>query len=129
MKKAAFALVIALLVVTTIAGLGFFIRDSFFYNLEDIPEGKFLYSSMSPDPYQTFTVQFYVISEEDGPADGVRAVCINNVTREERTIYWQTGVTNAMVTWDSNFVININGISIDVTKEEYDWRFPKVVEI
>ena len=99
MKKVAFALVIILLVITTVVNMGFFVRDSFFYNMEDIPEGKFLFASMSPDPYQTFTVQIYMISKENGADDGIKAVCINNATREKRTIYWQTGKTNALVSW------------------------------
>lgn len=129
MKKVAFTLVIILLVITTVVNMGFFVRDSFFYNMEDIPEGKFLFASMSPDPYQTFTVQIYMISKENGADDGIKAVCINNATREKRTIYWQTGKTNAMVSWDNNFVVNIDDISIDVRNQEYDWRYPKVVEI
>ena len=83
---------------------------------------------MSTDPYQSYTVQIYQLKDEDGPGDAVRAVCINNADGSKRNIYWKTNETNALVTWESDYVVVINNTAIDVRTQSYNWRYPKVVE-
>ncbi|MBQ5810466.1 MAG: hypothetical protein IIW23_02675, partial [Clostridia bacterium] len=39
-----------------------------------------------------------------------------------------TNETNALVTWESDYVVVINNTAIDVRTQSYNWRYPKVVE-
>ena len=128
MKKTAFIVVSVLMAITTIVNVVFFAIDNFSNSLEGLPEGKFLFSTMSTDPEQSYTVQIYRISDKDGPGDAIRGVRVNNRNGEKRNFYWVVGETNATVTWDSEFVVVINDRKIDVRTQVYDWRYPKVVE-
>ena len=128
MKKAVYVAIMVLLSVVTIANIGFFARDAFANNLDDLPDGKLLFSTMSIDPHQTYTVQIWQMKDSDGPGDAVKAVRVNNADGSRKTIYWQVDITNALVYWESDYVVVINDIPIDVRSQVYDWRYPKVVE-
>lgn len=128
MKRTAFIVVSAIMALTVIVNLVFFAIDNFTNDMDDLPEGRFLFSTMSTDPQQTYTVQLYHVSEEDSLKDAVRAVRITNATGEKKNIYWVVGETNAMVTWDSEFTVVINDKKIDIRTQVYDWRYPRVVE-
>ncbi|MBQ5810533.1 MAG: hypothetical protein IIW23_03020 [Clostridia bacterium] len=128
MKKAASVIIVILLFITVVGNLLFFAKDAFIHDMENLPEGKLLFSTMSTDPYQSYTVQIYQLKDEDGPGDAVRAVCINNADGSKRNIYWKTNETNALVTWESDYVVVINNTAIDVRTQSYNWRYPKVVE-
>ena len=128
MKKAVYVAIMVLLSVVTVANIGFFVRDAFANSTDGLPEGKLLFSTMSTDPHQTYTVQIRQIKDSDGPADAVMAVRINNADGSRKIIYWQIDQTNALVYWESDYVIVINDVPIDVRTQSYDWRYPKVVE-
>lgn len=128
MKKTAFIIVSVIMAVTVAVNVTFFAIDNFSNSMDDLPKGKFLFSTMSTDPQQSYTVQLYRVSDEDGPGDAIRAVRINNSTGEQKNFYWVVGETNATVTWDSEFVIIINDRKIDIRTQVYDWRYPRVVE-
>ena len=89
MKKAASVIIVILLFITVVGNLLFFAKDAFIHDMENLPEGKLLFSTMSTDPYQSYTVQIYQLKDEDGPGDAVRAVCINNADGSKRNIYWK----------------------------------------
>ena len=128
MKKFAYIFVMVLLSVTTVVNLVFFARDAFLVSTSDLPEGKLLFSTMSTDPYQTYTVQIFQTKDENGIGDSVKAVRINNADKSSKVIYWQVNETNALVSWESDYVVVINDVALDVRTQSYDWRFPKVVE-
>ena len=128
MKKAAYTLIIVLLFVSIAVNIGFFARDNFAIRSNDMPKGKLLFSTMSTDPNQTYTVQIWQVKDENSVGDAIRAVRINNADSSEKTIYWNIDERNALVYWESDYVVVINDIAIDVRTQSYDWRYPKVIE-
>ena len=128
MKKTSKYFLFLLLAIVVLANLFFFARDAFRSDINDLPEGKLLFSTMSPDEQQAYTVQVYQIKDETGVKDAVRAQLVNNADKTTKNIYWQVGETNALVSWESDYVVVINDIRIDVRNQVYDWRYPKVVE-
>ena len=128
MKKTAYTIIIILLCVSVAVNIGFFARDAFSIRSNDMPRGKLLFSTMSTDPNQTYTVQIWQIKDEDSVGDAIRAVRINNADSSEKTIYWNINERNALVYWESDYVVVNNDIAIDVRTQSYDWRYPKVLE-
>lgn len=96
--------------------------DAFSYNIDDLPEGEFLYASMSPTAEYVMTT--YYIKGSNTLKEGVRCEVTEVATDQKRNIYWQVGVDNAIAGWTANDVININGVSINLSKNDsYDWRY------
>ena len=128
MKRTAKYFLFLFLGLIILANIIFFARDSFTPNMEDLPEGKLLFSTISPDAAQTYTINVYQIKDETGVKDAVRAELLNNADNTTKNIYWQVGKTNAHVSWESDYTVVINDVTIDVRNQVYDWRYPKVVE-
>ena len=128
MKRTAKYFLFLFLGLIILANIIFFAKDSFTPNMEDLPEGKFLFSTTSPDAAQTYTINVYQIKDETGVKDAVRAELLNNADNTTKNIYWQVGKTNAHVSWESDYTVVINDVTIDVRNQVYDWRYPKVVE-
>ena len=111
--------VVTLLII--LFNIAFYILDAFSYDLGDLPEGELLYASMSPTSEYIMTA--YYIPATDSLSDGVRCEITEVATDKKRNIYWQTGIDNAITSWAANNIVNINGVSIDVTKPDvYDFR-------
>ena len=126
-----------LAVITTFVNIGFVVKDSFFYSLENLPTG-------TPIPYLVdergenyrFSDQQYVFDQEKGGyyvlfyhvpetrhnPSGIRAEVCRDSTGECRTIYWQIGETANMISWEDYTVVTINGVTIDFSNDAYDCR-------
>lgn len=109
----------------------FMIKDRFFYDIEDLPEGQFLYSSLSPTAEKS--VHIYLIETPNGVATrGELIVFEENGEPKYQNIYWQLGVENVMVDWleegkmvriDPADGSNENAVILNVIKgETYDCR-------
>ncbi len=126
-----------LAVIVTVVNIGFFVKDSFFYSLDNLPKG-------TPIPYKVdesgenyrFADQKFVFDQENGgyyilfyyvpetrhnPA-GVRAEVCRDSTGERKTIYWQINETANLISWEDYTVVTINGVTIDFSKDTYDCR-------
>ncbi len=138
MKRKACMLLALLTVLVVIANVTYFVKDAFYYSLENLPQG-------TPIPYHIdeeqganyrFSDQKYVFDQQKGgyhvlfyevpqtkhnPA-GIRAEVCRDSTGEKRTIYWQIGETANMISWEDYTVVIINGVTIDFSKESYDCR-------
>ena len=141
MKRKACMLATLLAVVVIIANIAYIIKDSFYYSLENLPTGtpipfrveedKVLYQFrdqkyfLTPEATTGYYILFYEV-KTDGKY-GIRAEACrddesgDNVI-ERKTIYWQIGETANMITWEDYTVVNINGVTIDFSKEVYDCR-------
>ena len=135
MKRRACTVALWLAIVVVIANIAFVIKDSFYYNLENLPTG-------TPIPYivdeqgaiYSFSDQKYLFDQEKGGyyirfyeviADGkqgIRAEVCKDSTGERKTIYWQIGETANMISWEDYTVVTINGVTIDFSKDVYDCR-------
>ncbi|MBQ0110730.1 MAG: hypothetical protein KBS41_02235 [Oscillospiraceae bacterium] len=104
--------VIILCLVITIVNLAFNIYNSFFYNLDDLPQGKFLFPSFSPD---LKTLNIYKV---DCPTLGkaVRGELSyeENGKKVTKNIYWEIGTDTAIVSWVDNDTVLINGNNVKI---------------
>lgn len=109
-----------------ITNIFFCVKDRFFYTLEDLPEGQFLYSSMSPD--NTRSAEVYRIDTPKGSAVRVEVRSFNfsdkeNVVSDEKNIYWAVNKSVVTVGWEDNNLVTIDTKILDVSKgETYDSR-------
>lgn len=110
--------ILALLVM--IFQLVFFCIDSFFYNINNIPKGDFLFSSMSPGGQ--YTLKLYLVDGGRTLGKGIRGELVDIETNEAKNIYWVVGEENALVGWASDTVVSVNGHTVDVAQYVYDWR-------
>ena len=116
MKKVCVILVVITFIITAV-NLVFSFGDTFFYGIEDLPEGEFLYSSLSPSGEKTLKV--YRVESNLG--NGVRGELItlkDNGEMEESNIFWCTGIDNAVTGWINDSVVKINNTEIDTAKNE-----------
>lgn len=114
--------VLIITLIVTLFNIAFTFRDAYFDNIELLPKGEFLYSSMSPNGETT--VSLYRVSVPTGSAIRGAVVTIDdNGKRNERNIFWQLGNDNAIVGWVSDNTVSINEKLINVsTAQVYDSR-------
>ncbi len=100
--------------------LAYFCVDSFFYDINDVPPGKFLFSSMSPGG--KYTLKLYLVDAGQTLGKGIRGELVDIDTGDAKNVYWVVGEDNALVGWASDTVVSVNGHTVDVSKYVYDWR-------
>ena len=112
MKKITACLLILALIVSAF-NLVFILKDTFFDNIDSLPQGEFLYSSLSPDGENT--VSLYKVKMPGGFAIRGAAVSLDeNGVKSERNIFWQLGADSAIVGWVSDNTVSINEKIINV---------------
>lgn len=116
------ACLIGLLLLVSAFNLVFTIKDTFFDNIESLPQGEFLYSSLSPDGENT--VSLYKVKMPGGFAIRGAAVHLDeNGVKTERNIFWQLGSDSAIVGWVSDNTVSINDQIVNVESNVvYDSR-------
>ena len=113
--------VFLLLIVMFFNAIGLAV-DAFGYNMEDLPKGKFLYSVMSPDGKNTFSL-YLVEMENVNTAIRGEVVTINESDNMEKSnIYWQVGEKTAIAGWKDETTITVNDKEIKLGGEPYDSR-------
>lgn len=94
--------------------------DQVYFDIQQIDGQEIINVSESPDA--SYTVTAYLNSGGATVDFAVLCAVKNNETGEERNIYWNYHCSTADIQWLDDKTININGIELDVTKDEYDWR-------
>ena len=85
-------------------------------DIDDLPEGKLIRSSVSPQG--NYQVNFYLVSNNLGSA--VRG---ERIVGEKRVnIFWQTGVDDVTVKWVNEGGILVNQIPLNLKTDRYDSR-------
>lgn len=107
-------------ILIPVALIGYLIYWAFF-DLNRLPTGDLLTSSMSPKG--TYTVRAYV---SDGGATtdfAVRGeVGINGTDQKPKTIYWNYHESKAKITWIDDQTVVINGHQLNVLRDTFDFR-------
>lgn len=117
-KKRALTTIYVSAIIVTLLNLAGFVKDSFFYSAKTLPQGEFMYASMSPSGNKT--VRIFKIENSIGKAIRGELVILNyDGTDEVRNIYWCVNEENAMTGWQSEDVVTINNINIDTTDSDY----------
>lgn len=117
---------ILLLVIVSLANCIGYVIDSFFYSMDDLPTGDYLFSSTSPDGM--YTLKTYKVENCLGIA--IRGELINNSKiSPPKNIYWSSEFSSAHVVWNNASLITINGIMLDLSENHtYDSRNESDVE-
>lgn len=126
MKRKICMIVCLLAVILTLANLAYIVKDSFFYSLENLPTGTLVREDFDQNILfrSGYKLRVYEVSGNRHFADGVRVEMCNDITGEQRTIYWQTDTKGSIINWnsDSDTDVTINGVHLDFSKESYDCR-------
>ena len=91
-----------------------------FYDINRIKGEELISSSTSP----TGEYELSVYRNNGGATTGYAVLCTAREvsTDKERNIYWQYRIEDATVEWESDYIVVINNIRLDVRKDAYDYR-------
>ncbi len=119
-KKAAAVFCVATFLVSLLNTAGF-VADSFFYTLRDLPQGKFLYASMSPNG--DYTLKIYQVQNDLGVAVRGELIRLDDENLQPENIYWEVDASHAIAGWLNESVVSINDTSLNVsTGDTFDSR-------
>ncbi len=96
--------------------------DAFGYDMDDLPQGKFLYSVMSPDGKNTFSLYLVEIEDVNTAIRGEIASINDEDKIEKENIYWQVGAKTAIAGWKDENTITVNDQELKLDGEPYDSR-------
>ena len=126
MKRKICAVLFLLTIVITAINIGFVVKDSFFYSLDNIPTGPLIREDFDQKIlFSTgYKLKVYQVERTRRLPAGVRVELCNDLSGERRTIYWQTGTTGTIINWsdESDTIVSINGVTLDFSKHVYDCR-------
>ncbi len=116
MKKLGVIFVVVAFLVTVV-NMAFMFKDAFFYDIEDLPEGEFLYSSLSPSGDKTLKI-YKVNSTLGTGVRGELVTMLNSGEMQSQNIFWHTDTTNAVAGWVNDTTVKINNVEINTAKSE-----------
>ena len=117
-KKLFFLLAIAGLLVVAIIGYGV---NWAFYDLNRLPKGEFLTEETSPDG--NYTLKAYVTNGGATTAYSVRGELVDNEQMSKtKNVYWNNREETATITWRDPDTVIINGHTLHVPNDTYDFR-------
>lgn len=110
-----------LLLIVMLFNATFLAVDAFGYNMEKLPEGKFLYSVMSPDGKNTLSLYLVSMKNVNTAIRGEIVSIGEEENIEKRNVYWQVGSKTAIAGWKDENTVTINDQELKIT-ESYDSR-------
>ena len=107
------------------AALLFSSCSSPFADIDNLPEGTLINTSVSPDG--KYTVRAYLC---DGGATVDHAVrcSVTDAEGNTRNIYWNYHESEAEIEWTDDVTVSINGIILNVETGKYDYRVDAAAE-
>ncbi len=91
-----------------------------FFDMNGLPTGEYLTEETSPDG--TYTLKAYV-SSPSLSADAVRGELVfNERNGKTKNIYWNYRESTAKIEWLDNKTVVINGHTLEVPNEKFDFR-------
>lgn len=78
-----------------------------------------MFSSTSPE--KGYEIQVY-LSEKSLSDDAIRCEVKNRATGKTRNIYWEYRNSDAEVEWIDETTAIINGRTLNILTDSYDWR-------
>lgn len=101
----------------------FFVKDQLFFKLDGLPEGNYVYASLSPDG--TKSANFYRVDSPEGSAVRVEIIELDSEMNEvnRQNLYWDVNKTSVSIGWLDNNVITVDGVAFDISRgDSYDCR-------
>ena len=120
-KKTRIILVISLIVVCSVS-FAYAIYWAFF-DIQRIHGQDVISESISPN--KAYTVTAYLNNGGATVDYAVLATVVNNSSEKSKNIYWQYHCENVDITWINNETVCINGVTLNVIKDTYDYRNTK----
>lgn len=91
-----------------------------FFDMNRLPRGEYLTEESSPDG--TYSLKAY-LSSPSLSSDAVRGELIfNERNGKTKNIYWNYRESTAKIKWLDNKTVVINGRSLEVPNERFDFR-------
>ena len=91
-----------------------------FFDMKRLPTGEYLTEETSPDG--TYTLKAYV-SIKSLSSDAVRGELVfNKRNGKTKNIYWNYRESTAEIEWLDNETVVINGHTLEVPNEKFDFR-------
>lgn len=126
MKRKVCMIIALLTIIITAFNVGFFVKDEFFYNMNNLPNGKLLRRDYDQNILFSsgILLEIFEVEPTDEYPAAIRVAVKNDNTGESRTIYWQIGTRESIVTWPEgkSTTVIINGVPIDYVNGYYDCR-------
>ena len=118
-KKTKIIASVLTLLIVLIGLLGYGIHWAFF-DIQRLSGQKIIATSDSPDGQYTVTAY----KNNGGATTGysVLATVVDHDHQKSRNFYWQYHCEDATIIWVDETTVEINGVSLDVWKDTYDYR-------
>lgn len=92
-----------------------------FFDMKRLPTGEYLTEETSSDG--KYTLKAYVTNGGATVSYAVRGELVfNQRNNKTQNIYWNYREETANITWTDNDTVVINGHSLDVPKDKFDFR-------
>lgn len=85
-----------------------------------LPEGTLIAESLSPNGL--YQVNAYLCDGGATVDQSIRAEVVNVNNGKTRNIYWQYHAYDARIQWISEEIVVVNGITLNVLTDMYDYR-------
>ena len=117
-KKILMTLMLVFLLFASLIGYAIYWA---FYDMNRLPTGEFLTEETSPDG--KYTLKAFVTNGGATTAYAVRGELVfNEKDDKSKNIYWNYREETAHIKWISNDEVEINGHTLKVPKEKFDFR-------
>ncbi|WP_298469826.1 DUF5412 domain-containing protein [uncultured Psychrobacillus sp.] len=92
-----------------------------FFDMNRLPTGEYLTEETSPNG--KYTLKAYVTNGGATTSYSVRGELVfNDKDNKTKNIYWNYREESANISWTDNNTVIINGHTLDVTREKFDFR-------
>ena len=100
--------------------IGYGIYEAFF-DMNRLPKGEYLTEEISPDG--TYTVKAYRTNGGATTSYAIRGELVFHQRNDKtKNIYWNYREETANIEWTDNDTVVINGHTLNVPKEKFDFR-------
>lgn len=92
-----------------------------FFDMNRLPKGEYLTEKTSPGGH--YTIKAYLTNGGATTSYAVRGELVFNESNEKaKNIYWNYREDTVDITWIDNDTVQINGHSLDVANDKFDFR-------
>jgi CRISPR/Cas system-associated endonuclease Cas1 len=117
-KKLLSGFILLGLLLIALVGYGIYLA---FFDMNRLPTGEYLTEETSPDG--KYTLKAYVTNGGATTSFSVRGELVfNEKNNKNKNIYWNNREETANITWSDNDTVTINGHSLDVPNDKFDFR-------
>lgn len=112
------AMSLVALVIVGLVGYGIYWA---FFDMSRLPTGEYLTEETSPDG--KYTLKAYLANGGATTSYTVRGELIfNEKNQKTKNIYWNNQENDAIIRWSNDETVVINGHSLKVPKDRFDFR-------